>query len=88
MDEKTCREAGPWIPKSKALLCTAANVSIQQIQPHDIVYYNSRNMPCVVFLNATCMVIIYENAFLCVQSHITYVTRSEVRGFVWMCEDA
>lgn len=36
-------------------------------------------MLCVVFLNATCMVIIYENAFLCVQPHITYVTRSFLR---------
>lgn len=72
-------KAGPWIPKSKALLCTAANVGIQQIQPHDTAYNNGRNMLCVVFLNATCMVIIYENAFLRVQSHITYVTRSFLR---------
>lgn len=36
-------------------------------------------MLCVVFLNATCMVIMCENAFLCVQSHIRYVTRSFLR---------
>lgn len=79
MDEEICRESEPCNYKSKALLCTAANVSIQQIQPHDTVYYNGRNMLCIVFLNATCMVIIYENAFLWVQSHITYVTRSFLR---------